>query len=171
MRNLKVKKLVLTALYSALALIAFCIESAFPPLIIPGAKMGISNVFILLSTISLGPVYGFLTLIAKVTLGSLFIGNFSAIIYSLPAGVLSLTVEILILYFIKKISVVSASIAGAVVNITVQNVVFCLYTSTFKYLAYLPYLALIGVIGGAVTGFAVYLLVKKLPYSPNVYNE
>ena len=163
MRNIKLKKIVLSALYSAFALIAFYIESLFPPLIIPGAKMGISNVFILLSVLTLGPIYGYIALFIKVCLGSVFIGNISAIIYSLPAGLLALTVEIIIFYFVKKTSIISTSITGAVISITVQNIVFCFITGTMAYLSYLPYLALIGVIGGLVTGFAVYLAIKRLP--------
>ncbi len=168
MSNLALKKIILTALYSSLSLIAFYVESLFPPLIIPGAKMGLSNIFILLATLSLGSIYGFATLLIKVTLGSLFIGNPSAIIYSLPAGVLALSVELLVIYFIKRTSVVSASIAGAVVNITVQNVFFCLLTGTTLYLTYLPYLSLIGIIGGTVTGLAVYLAIKRMPDSINL---
>ena len=163
MNNKKIKKITFTALYSSLALIIFYVESLFPPLIIPGAKMGLSNVFILLATITISPLHGFFTLLTKVILGSLFIGNFSAIIYSLPAGMIALLIEVLILNFIKKTSVVSVSIAGAVINITIQNAIFCLYTSTIGYLSYLPYLAIIGVLGGCVTGFAVYLAIKRLP--------
>ena len=163
MRSVKLKKIILTALYSAFALIAFYIESLFPPLIIPGAKMGVSNVFILLSTITLGPSYGFITLFIKVGLGSVFVGNISTIMYSLPAGMLALMVESLILYLGKKASIVATSVAGAVISITVQNTIFCLITKTTAYLMYLPYLAIIGVIGGLVTGFAVYISIKKIP--------
>ncbi|MBP5466094.1 MAG: hypothetical protein J6Y43_00825, partial [Clostridia bacterium] len=44
-----------------------------------------------------------------------------------------------------------------------QNAVFCLITATPEYLLYMPYLALIGVFGGAVVGAATYLTVKYLP--------
>ena len=163
MSNVKLKKIILTALYSAFALIAFYIESLFPPLIIPGAKMGVSNVFILLSTITLGPIYGFITLFIKVGLGSVFVGNISTIMYSLPAGLLALTVETIIIYLAKKTSIIATSIAGAVISITIQNTIFCLITGTMAYLVYLPYLAIIGVIGGFVTGLAVYIAIKRIP--------
>ena len=60
-------------------------------------------------------------------------------------------------------SIVSISVLGATINIITQNIIFCLYTFTIEYLIYLPYLSLIGVIGGAVVGFTVYLVVKKFP--------
>ncbi len=163
MRNVSLKKLALCGLLSALSLITFLIENLFPPLIIPGAKIGLSNVFILLSALILGAGYGYATLVIKVLLGSLFSGNISAIVFSLPSGAIALTLEIIAIYFIKKSSIIAISVLGAVVNITTQNLIFCLYAQTPQYLVYLPYLALIGVLGGIVTGVAVYIICKRLP--------
>jgi uncharacterized membrane protein len=50
-----------------------------------------------------------------------------------------------------------------VVNITVQNVIFCIITDTLNYLTYLPYFVLIGVVSGIIVGFSVYILVKRIP--------
>ena len=160
--NVKLKKITLCAILTAFAVLSFTIENLFPPLLLPGARMGISNVFILLSAIYLGAPYGFATLIIKVTLGSLFSGNVSSIMYSLPAGLVSLSVELLILTFVKKVSLISTSVAGSVVNVTIQNTVFCLVTGVTEYLGYLPYLALISVVSGIIIGFAVYITVKKV---------
>ena len=161
MKNLTVKKLVLCGILSTLATLAFIIENAFPPLLLPSAKMGLSNIFILLSTLILGWQYGVFTLIIKVMLGSLFSGNISSIIYSLPAGIISLSVEIILIYLVKKVSVLSVSIAGAVINSTVQNLIFCLITGVNEFLFYLPYLALISVVSGLIVGLCVYLIIKK----------
>lgn len=160
--NVKLKKLTLCALLTAFAILSFTLENLFPPLVLPGARMGISNIFILLSTIYLGAPYGFATLIIKVTLGSLFAGNISAIMYSLPAGIISLSLELLLLTFIKKVSLVSVSVAGSVINVTIQNTVFCLVTGVTEYLGYLPYLSLISVISGLIIGFTVYIVIKKV---------
>lgn len=163
MDKLKVKKLAIVGILSALSLIAHVIESLFPPLFIPGARLGISNVFILLGLVVLGKGYSFLILGVKVTLGSLFSGHFDQIMYALPAGIISLSAQILLLYFIKRISVVAVSVVGGTLHITVQNLIFCLLTGTVEYLSYLPYLALTGVLAGLTVGFAVYLLIKFLP--------
>ena len=45
MRKPLLKKLTLCSIYSALAIISFVIENLFPPLFLPGARMGVSNVF------------------------------------------------------------------------------------------------------------------------------
>lgn len=163
MMNKPLFKITLCACLSALGTIAFTIESLFPPLFLPGARLGISNVFILLSAILLGGKYGYITLAVKTILGSLFSGNPSMILYSLPAGVVALTIELIIIYLIKKTSVLATSVAGAVINTTVQNLIFCLVTGAFEYLAYLPYLAIISLISGIFVGFAVYLVLRYLP--------
>ena len=162
----KTYKITLCAILTSLAIIAFTIENLFPPVFLAGARIGVSNIFILLSTIFLGISYGYCSLIVKILLGSMFSGNIMGIMYSLPAGLISLSVEIIVIFLIKKTSLVSASILGATLNSTVQNLVFCLVTDTVNYLVYLPYLALISVISGLIVGFSVYLLVK---YIPNKY--
>ena len=138
------------------------LENLFPPIILPGARLGISNAFILLSAILLGWKYGIATLIIKTVIGSIFAGNLSAIIYSLPAGLIALTLELILLHFMS-VSVVATSVLGAVINTTVQNLTFCLVTNAVEYLIYLPYLGLIGAVGGVAVGLIVYLVVKKLP--------
>ena len=159
----KTYKTTLCAILTSLSVIAFTIENLFPPTFLAGARIGVSNIFILLSAIILGFSYGYFSLVVKILIGSLFSGNIMNIMYSLPAGLISLSVELVIIFYIKNTSIISASIVGAVINSTIQNVVFCLVTDTVSYLVYLPYLSLIGVISGLVVGFIVYLLVKYIP--------
>ena len=164
-------KIVLCACFSTLATITFTIENLFPPLILPGARLGLSNVYILLSIILLGGLYGFITLTVKLLLGSLFGGNVSALMYSLPAAIVSFSVQTSLIYFIKKVSIVAVSVVGAVLNITVQNCVFCLVTRMSEYLIYLPYLAIISIIGGIAVGFIVYLILRRIPTTKNYSKE
>ncbi|MBQ3492686.1 MAG: Gx transporter family protein [Clostridia bacterium] len=163
MEKITLKKIATCALFSALATISFTLENLLPPIILPGARLGVANVFILLALISLGVSYGFIALIIKITLGSLFSGNISSIMYSLPAGIISLSLEVVLLKAVENLSVVSISVAGAVVNSTVQNLIFCLVTGAVEYLYYLPYLALIAVLAGLLVGFTVYLAIKRIP--------
>lgn len=160
--NITSKKIAITALLTACALIAFSIENLFPPLFIPGARLGLSNIFILLAIFTVGNGYAILVFLIKVVLGSLFAGNISAMLYSLPAGLIALTVQIIVIKT-GKFSVVSASVLGSVINLTLQNIVFCLVTNTLQFLIYSPYLALIGCMAGLVVGLAVFGSLKALP--------
>ncbi len=161
--NVYLKKITLASVLSAFSIIAFLIEGLFPPLIIPGARMGISNIFILFAVLILGFQYGYIILIVKIILGSLFSGNISAVIYSLPAGVVSLSIEILLIYFTKKVSIIATSIVGATINILLQNLTFCIVTTNIEYIIYSPYLALLGVLAGFIVGLAVYFIIKIIP--------
>ena len=155
------KKITLSAIFSALALISFLIESLFPPLFIPGARMGISNIFILLALLVIDVKYAYVALIIKCVLGSLFIGNFSAVIYSLPSNLIALTIEILLLYFVKNLSIVSISVLGATVSTLIQTLIFSLVSNAVEYLIYLPYLVLIAIISGAIIGLTVHFIIKN----------
>ena len=162
MKSLPVKKIVLTALLSAAALISFLIENLFPPLFIPGARLGISNIFVLFAVIYLGIPEGFAVITVKILLGSVISGNISAMLYSFPSGFLSLSFQVVLLIFTKRLSVVAISAAGGALNLAIQNAIFCLIAGN-EYFIYLPYLSGIGAVSGAFVGFTVFLLVKRVP--------
>ncbi len=157
------KKIVFSGVLSALSLIAFMLENLFPPLFIVGGRIGVANFFVLIAGIAAGFWYGFGVLTVKAVLGSILTGNVGAILYSLPAGVIAYTVQMLIILFAPKTSVIAASVTGGVINACLQNAIFCLITSTPEYFAYMPYLALIGVLGGAIVGLAAYFTIKYIP--------
>lgn len=163
MKRKHVFKLAVSGIFAALAALAFFIENLFPPIIVPGARLGISNVFVLLAVVLAGNGYGYAVLIAKILIGSAFSGGLSSLMYSLPAGLLSLTVQILLLNHREKFGIIAVSICGACINSLTQNAVFCLVTSSPEFMAYSPYLALISIITGAAVGYIVFLIVKFLP--------
>ncbi|MBO7187336.1 MAG: Gx transporter family protein [Clostridia bacterium] len=164
--NYSVKKIVFTAVLASLALIAFMIESLFPPILVPGAKLGLSNFFILTVLIFLGVKEAIAVFLIKIILGSVFSGNISALLYSFPSGTVSLLVEILLFTKIKT-SVLSASALGAVINNAVQLSVYVLITNTIELYVYLPYLLLIGLLAGAFNGFLCVLISKALLKTKN----
>ncbi len=149
---------------SAISLIAYTLENLLPPLIIPGARLGFSNIFILLTALLVGGAYGYAALAVKTLIGSIIIGNFSAVLYSLPAGIIALTLELTAILYFRNVGIIAASVLGSVINITVQNAVFCLVTKTTEYFIYSPYLALIGTFTGAIVGLIVHITLKKIPY-------
>ena len=158
-----VKKLAFCGVNSALALIAFMLENLFPPLFIVGGRIGVANFFVLIAGITAGFWYGFAVLAVKAVLGSILTGNAGAILYSLPAGAVAYTLQMLLILFAPKISVIAASVLGGTINACLQNATFCLITRTPEYFVYTPYLALIGALGGAIVGATVFAVIKYLP--------
>lgn len=149
----------------ACALLVFMLESLLPPLFVPGAKIGLANIFTLLALILLSPLEAIILLVVRTTLGCLILGNPFAIVYSLTAGLGSLVVSIFLIKLLPKISIVAISVVGAVIHNILQNIIFCIISQTYSLFALMPYLALIGVFSGAVVGVCVYMLLHKIPYS------
>lgn len=160
----KAKKITTLSMLSAASLVAFLIENLFPPLFVPGAKLGLGNVFVMLALYVFGVGQAFVVLGVKCVLGNLIAGNLSSMVFSLTAGVSGLFVMSVICTFVgKKVTPLATSVVGAVVNNVVQNVVYALITATTLAMTYLPYLALIGVLGGSAVGISVTLILKNLP--------
>jgi len=150
---------------TAMASVTFLIEGLFPPMFIPGAKMGLSNIFSVLAVVLLSPVDGIILVAVRTTLGSLLVGNLSSWVYSFGAGIVSVVVTgFLYWLFCDKVSLVAISVVGAVCHNITQNTIFCLITSTPELFAYLPYLALLGIVAGLVVGVAVVFLLKSVPF-------
>ena len=160
------KKIAVLALFSALGLIVFVIENQFPPLFVPGAKMGLANIFSLSALILYGPVEALVVVAVRTVLGSLFMGNISMLMFSFTGGVISLALSAVLMYAAyPKVSVMAISIAAAVTHNIVQNIVYVLITGTELMFSYMPYLALIGILSGAIVGAVVTLIFKKVPQS------
>lgn len=157
---MKGKKVALLGLLTALSVISFLIENLFPPILIPGAKLGLGNIFVMLCLIYLGLPSGIILVVSKCLISAIF-GGFSALLYSLPAGLFSLFLGYILLKFSKKISIVAISAVLGTAHNLVQNVVFCFVVNSVKVLLYAPYLAFLGVICGVFTGLVTYLLLNK----------
>lgn len=157
------KKITLTALLSALSLLAFMLESLFPPLLIPGAKLGLGNIFTFLALIVLGVPHAFITLGVKLIFGAIFSGGVSALMYSLPSGLVSLSLTAILIYYSKgKLSVLAISSLSAVVHNAVQLTVYALITDISVFYL-MPYLTLIGMLSGIMVGLVVFYIIRFLP--------
>lgn len=160
------RRIAIVAILTALSLITFLIENLFPPLIIPGAKLGLSNAFSFAALVAFGPIDAFTVVIVRTLLGSVFAGNVSALMYSFTGGIAAMAVSSLLLYAVHpKISLIAVSVASASVHNLTQNAVFVLVSGTPLAFSYAPYLLLIGAFSGAVIGVAINLIFKRIPLS------
>ena len=158
------KRLAMLSVLAAMALIMFMVESLFPPLFLPGAKMGLSNIFSLLAIFLLGPVDAFVLVVVRTTLGSVFTGNMSTLLYSMSAGVVSVIISSLLVEFTyPRVSIVAISVVSALAHNITQNLVFCLISNTPEMFSYMPWLALLGVVAGIIVGFAVWFILRSVP--------
>lgn len=160
------KKIAVLALLSGLALVMFIIENLFPSMVIPGARLGLANLFSLAALIMYSPVEAFIVLAVRTVLGSLFAGNFSALLYSFTGGMVSMAVASLLMYTAyPKISVMAVSVAAAVAHNITQNIVFVFLSGSVMMFGYMPYLVLLGIISGGIVGGVATLIFRGIPKS------
>lgn len=158
----KTKKITTAALLAAMALIFSYIEVLIPFSIgIPGVKLGIANLVIIITLYTLGTSYAFTVNIVRVLIaGLLFNGMFGAL-YALAGAVLSLTVMALL----KRtgiFSVTGVSIAGGVFHNLGQLLVAAFLISNLSIFVYFPVLIISGVVSGAVIGILSHLIMSRL---------
>ena len=91
------KKIATLSVLTGLSLVTFIIEGLFPPLGIPGAKMGLSNIFSLTALIIYSPWEAFVVVAVRTLLGAIYAGNVSALMYSFTGGVVSMAVSSLLI--------------------------------------------------------------------------
>lgn len=148
---------------SALALIFSYIEAIIPfNAGIPGIKLGIANLVILVCLYTLGFRYTLAINLIRILVAGLLFNGFFGALYSLAGGILSL----LIMVLLKKTSLfspVGISMAGGVAHNTGQLLVAALIVSNMKLFIYFPVLLFSGLISGIFIGILTYLILKKLP--------
>ena len=146
----------------ALALIFSYVEFLIPiSLGIPGVKLGLANIVVLLSVYTLGPKYGLFINLARIALSALLFGNVFSALYALAGGLVSLAV----MRLAKKagvFSVIGVSMAGGVFHNLGQLAVAALAMETAGILYYFPVLLLAGMITGILTGFIATLVLRAL---------
>ncbi|MCD8308120.1 MAG: Gx transporter family protein [Clostridia bacterium] len=160
------KKIAAVAILTALSLVCFLLENLLPPIIIPGAKLGLANIFSLTALLMYTPVEAFAVVIIRTIFGALFAGNFSAVLYSFTGGVVSMAVSSILIYLVyPKISIMSVSIAAAAAHNITQCAVFAALSGSVLMFGYMPVLALVGILSGAVIGAVVLLIFRGVPRS------
>ncbi len=152
-RGANLRRLCACALLGALALILSWVESLIPlPLPLPGVKLGLANLAVLLALELCGRGWAALVLLVKAFLSSLLFAGLGALPYALCGGCLALLIMSL-LRDVPGLSPVGVSVAGAAAHGLGQVLLGALLTRTPSLLLYATPLMLVGVLTGALLGF------------------
>jgi heptaprenyl diphosphate synthase len=158
-------KIALCGILIACALVLSYVESLLPlPVPASGIKLGIANAVALMALYRLGGRYAFAINICRVMLAGAMFAGFSAMLYGLAGGILSVAVMILA----KRtgvFSVIGVSIAGASAHIIGQIILASAVIQSTVLLTALPLLLLSAVISGTFIGYLAHLILAKLPKS------
>ncbi len=166
--KIKTRELTLCAVLSALALALSYMESFFPLVLLvplPGVKLGLANIVTLYALYALGFPSALAILLVRCTLGALFAGNASALLFSLLGGLSALFVMAL-LSKSKKLSIFGVSIAGAAAHNCGQVCAALITLGSTAPLYYLPFLLLVSLFTGALSGLITAFLFRAMAHTP-----
>ncbi|MBR5559121.1 MAG: Gx transporter family protein [Oscillospiraceae bacterium] len=137
------------------------LQMIFP---LPGIKLGLANIVTLVALYLLKTRHAFMILIPRCVFGALFGGGITALMFSLCGGILALSV----MAFAKKIpafSIYGVSILGAAAHNVGQILAAMVLMRSIFIGAYLPYLLLIAILTGFLTGSISAGILRAVPYA------
>ena len=157
------KKMTSLALLTALALILFTVEMQIPnPVPIPGVKLGLANIVTVYCVFRFSASETALVVSARLLLGAMFSGNFSALIYS-ACGAFCCLLGMLALRKILTIKQIwLCSVIGAMFHNLGQIAAAIAVMRSLAVVSYLPVLLVTGSIAGLFTGLCAQSVVSRV---------
>lgn len=151
MKNMNVRKISALAVFLALAVVLSYVES-FIPFWIPGVKLGLANLVILILLYGFEWYDAFLVDLLRVFVASLLRGNIGQMGFymSLAGAMLSFVGMLLAKMFFKKLTIYGVSIFGAFLHSLAQVLVGVLFLSNWGVFYYFPFISLISMATGLV---------------------
>ncbi|HHY04931.1 MAG TPA: Gx transporter family protein [Thermoanaerobacterales bacterium] len=148
-------KMAFLSLLVTFAIALHIIENMLPVLLpVPGAKLGLANIISLLAISLFGLKEGMIINVLRCIMGALLSGSMSSLIYSLFGAVTStLVMSFFYKYYKGTFSLVGISIIGGISHNLAQITIASLILSTYSLYLYLPFLMVIGLLTGLLTGF------------------
>lgn len=159
--NAKTLKITQTALVSAVALVLSYIEMSLPdlPFVLPGMKLGLSNIATMFALTAMGLPSALIVCLTKAVFALLMRG-FTAFLMSLCGGLLSVLAMYLLIKH-KRVGFLGIGVGGAFCHNLGQILVAFFLTDSTVF-AYFTVLALCSIVTGAVTALVVYLILPKI---------
>lgn len=159
---MKVKKLVLLSLLTAIALTIFLVEAQIPSLVpIPGVKLGLANIVTVFAVFAVGSWEGVAVLVCRVFLGAVFSGNFSTIFYSGAGGLCAIAVTAALKRILTVRQLWVAGALGAVAHSVGQMAAAIAISGTPSLMIYLPIMMAISIVTGLFTGLCAQILLNR----------
>lgn len=161
MRRTKILRYTTLALLLAIAITLNFLESFIPSVGIPGVKLGLANIIILICLYKYKAYEALTVDILRVFLASLLKGTFLSIAFymSLSGAMLSFFAMFLFRY-IKVLKPLVISVIGAIFHAIGQIVVAIIVVQTSGILLYLPFIMLASIVTGVLNGLVCERIIK-----------
>ena len=158
-------RLTLLALCLALSLMLFFIELRLPLVAaVPGFKLGLANIVTVAALRLFRAREALLLLVLRIVLGSVFAGSLPALSFSLAGGLLALSVGVLLLRAVPRVSLALLGIAGALSHNAGQLLAAAFWLGTLDVFYYAPMLFALAVFTGFATGFLAQEILRRFPW-------
>lgn len=159
---MKVQKMALLGILTAGAIVIAILESFIPSIGIPGVKLGLANIVILIILYELGVIEAVIVNLLRVLVVGFVRGTFLSMgfLMSLTGAVFSLGIMIIFYLLIKKFSIIGVSVIGAVFHVFGQILIAMFFLGTAYIVLYLPFIAISAIITGVFVGIVAQLIIK-----------
>ena len=159
---MKVHKIALLGVLTAATIVIAIAESYIPSIGIPGIKLGLANIMILITLYELGILEATGINLIRVLVVSLVRGTFLSMGFfmSLTGAVFSLGIMILFYLVIRKFSIIGVSVIGSLFHVFGQILVAIFYLGSGYVIYYLPVIAVSAIITGVLVGVTARLIIR-----------
>ena len=156
-----VHKIALLGVLTAGAVVIAILESFIPSIGIPGIKLGLANIVILVVLYELGILDAIMVNLIRVIVVGLVRGTFLSFgfLMSLTGAAMSLAVMILFYLLVRKFSIIGVSVIGALFHVIGQILIAMIYLGTSYVVLYLPVIGLSAIITGVFVGIVAQAII------------
>lgn len=159
---MKAGRIAYYGLFAALAVLMGYVEMLVPvPVPIPGVKLGLANVVVLVMLYYMDAKSAFFISLVRVVLCGLLFAGFAGLLYSLSGALLSFAAMAL-LKKTGRFSMIGVSVAGGVFHNVGQITVAALAVENVRMAYYLPFLLVSGVVTGVLIGLVAQMALRYL---------
>lgn len=159
-----IKQITLLSMLFSVAIILSIVESFIPMPGPPGVKLGLSNIVVMFSLLSMSKIDAILLATLK-GIFTFITRGFTASLMSISGGLSSVLIMILLIWLFKdKISYLSLSISGAIFHNIGQISAASWLTGTLL-IGYLPLLLIAGIAAGFITSVILKITLPALKKS------
>ena len=154
------RKISVISMFSAFAILAAYVETFIPSIGIPGAKLGLANIAVVLALYILDAESAIIVDVVRIVIVGLLFGSLISISFALAGAFVSLTVMIVLKKFFN-FSIITVSIFGGFFHNVGQIIVAKILVDNYNILVYLPVLLIIGIVTGLIIGISAKLLYER----------
>ena len=154
------RKISVISMFSAFAILAAYVESFIPSFGVPGAKLGLANIAVILALYILDAESAIIVDVVRIVIVGLLFGSMISISFALAGAFVSLTVMIVLKKFFN-FSIITVSIFGGFFHNVGQIIVAKILLDSYSILIYLPVLLIVGIVTGLIIGILAKLLYER----------